>query len=83
MEKPQRGEGWINGGFFVLEPRIFDYIRGDETSFEWEPMKKLASEGQLMAFQHDGFFQPMDTIRERNILEELWSSGKAPWKVWG
>ena len=82
VEKPQSGEGWINGGFFVLEPEIFDYIAGDETSFEWEPMQKLASEGQLMAFQHDGFFQPMDTIRERNILEELWSSGKAPWKVW-
>lgn len=83
VEKPQSGEGWINGGFFVLEPQIFDYIAGDEASFEWEPMQKLASDGQLMAYQHDGFFQPMDTIRERNILEELWSSGKAPWKVWG
>lgn len=82
VEKPQSGEGWINGGFFVLEPQIFDYIAGDETSFEWEPMQKLASDGQLMAYQHDGFFQPMDTIRERNILEELWASGKAPWKVW-
>ena len=82
VEKPQSGEGWINGGFFVLEPAIFDYIAGDDTSFEWEPMRKLAADGQLMAFQHDGFFQPMDTIRERNILEKLWSSGKAPWKVW-
>ena len=82
VEKPQSGEGWINGGFFVLEPQVFDYIAGDETSFEWEPMQKLAADGQLMAFQHDGFFQPMDTIRERNILEELWASGKAPWKVW-
>jgi len=82
VEKPQSGEGWINGGFFVLEPQIFDYIAGDETSFEWEPMQKLASDGQLMAYQHDGFFQPMDTIRERNILEKLWSSGKAPWKMW-
>lgn len=82
VEKPQSGEGWINGGFFVLEPEIFDYIDGDGTSFEWEPMQKLASEGQLMAYKHDGFFQPMDTIRERNILEELWASGKAPWKVW-
>lgn len=81
-EKPQSGEGWINGGFFVLEPEIFDYIEGDRTSFEWEPMQRLASEGQLMAFEHEGFFQPMDTIRERNILEELWASGKAPWKVW-
>ena len=83
VEKPQSEEGWINGGFFVLEPEVFDYIAGDETSFEWEPMQKLAADGQLMAFQHDGFFQPMDTTRERNILEELWSSGKAPWKVWG
>jgi glucose-1-phosphate cytidylyltransferase len=82
VEKPQSGEGWINGGFFVLEPEIFDYIAGDETRFEWEPMQRLASEGELMAFQHEGFFQPMDTIRERNILEEFWSSGKAPWKVW-
>lgn len=82
VEKPQSGEGWINGGFFVLEPQIFDYIASDETSFEWEPMQKLASDGQLMAYQHDGFFQPMDTTRERNILEELWSSGKAPWKMW-
>lgn len=82
VEKPQSGEGWINGGFFVLEPEIFDYIAGDETSFEWEPMQKLAAEGQLMAYQHEGFFQPMDTIRERNILEQLWSSGEAPWKVW-
>lgn len=82
LEKPQSGEGWINGGFFVLEPAIFDYITDDETSFEWEPMERLASEGQLMAFEHDGFFQPMDTLRDRHILEDLWSSGKAPWKVW-
>ncbi len=82
VEKPQSGEGWINGGFFVLEPEIFDYIEGDGTPFEGEPMQKLASDGQLMAFQHEGFFQPMDTIRDRNILENLWASGKAPWKVW-
>ncbi|RKY07688.1 MAG: glucose-1-phosphate cytidylyltransferase [Planctomycetota bacterium] len=81
-EKPQSGEGWINGGFFVLEPEIFDYIDGDSTPFEGEPMQKLASDGQLMAFQHEGFFQPMDTIRECNILEDLWVSGKAPWKMW-
>lgn len=80
MEKPQSGEGWINGGFFVLEPEVFDYIEGDGTSFEGGPMQKLASDGQLMAFQHEGFFQPMDTIRDRNILEGLWASGKAPWK---
>ena len=81
-EKPAGGENWINGGFFVLEPAIFDYISGDETSFEWEPMQDLASDGQLMAFEHPGFFQPMDTLRERGQLEELWASGKAPWKVW-
>ena len=82
LEKPQSGEGWINGGFFVLEPRIFDYIPGDATSFEWEPMESLTAEGELMAFQHEGFFQSMDTLRERNILEDLWASGEAPWKVW-
>ena len=82
MEKPSAGEGWINGGCFVLEPEIFDYLEGDETLFELEPMQKLASEGQLMAYRHDGFFQPMDTIRERIVLEEHWSSGNAPWKVW-
>lgn len=82
VEKPQSGEGWINGGFFVLEPAIFEYIASDEMPFELDPMQELASEGQLMAFQHDDFFQPMDTIRERNILEDLWSSGRAPWKVW-
>ena len=81
-EKPQAGEGWINGGFFVLEPEIFDYIDGDETAFEWHPMQRLANDGQLMAFKHDGFFQPMDTIRERSQLESLWASGEAPWKVW-
>lgn len=82
VEKPQSGEGWINGGFFVLEPQVYDYIAGDSTSFELEPMQRLAAEGQLMAYEHSGFFQPMDTIRERNILEELWHSGQAPWKVW-
>jgi glucose-1-phosphate cytidylyltransferase len=82
VEKPQDGEGWINGGFFVLEPEVFDYIDGDSTSFEWEPMKRLVADGELMAYQHKGFFQPMDTIRDRQALESLWSSGKAPWKVW-
>jgi len=81
-EKPQDGEGWINGGFFVLEPAIFDYIEGDATSFEWEPMKKLVADGELMAYEHPGFFQPMDTLRDRNSLEALWASGKAPWKLW-
>jgi glucose-1-phosphate cytidylyltransferase len=81
-EKPQDGEGFINGGFFVLEPGIFDYIDGDTTAFEREPMKRLVVDGQLMAFKHHGFFQPMDTIRDRDSLEALWRSGKAPWKVW-
>lgn len=81
-EKPKTGEGWINGGFLVLEQRIFDYIEGDATSFEWEPMRQLAADGELMAHRHPGFFQPMDTIRDRNVLENLWASGKAPWKVW-
>jgi glucose-1-phosphate cytidylyltransferase len=82
VEKPQSGEGWINGGFFVLEPRVLDYVSGDDTIWEREPMERLAQEGQLMAFRHDGFWQPMDTLREKRILEELWSSGNAPWKVW-
>ena len=81
-EKPQDGEGLINGGFFVLEQGIFDYIDGDTTAFEWEPMKKLVADNELMAFRHHGFFQPMDTIRDREALESLWRSGKAPWKVW-
>lgn len=81
-EKPQTGEGWINGGFFVLEPRIFDYIDGDDTIWEREPMARLAQEKQLMAYRHGGFWQPMDTLRERRILESLWESGKAPWKIW-
>jgi glucose-1-phosphate cytidylyltransferase len=79
MEKPQTGEGWINGGFFVLEPGIFDYIEGDETLWEREPLERLAADGQLMAFHHAGFFQPMDTLREKQVLEGLWQSGKAPW----
>ncbi len=82
IEKPQLGEGWINGGFFVLEPRIFDLIEGDETAFERKPMEELSRQGQLMAYQHNGFFQPMDNVRDKNILEELWQTGKAPWKVW-
>jgi glucose-1-phosphate cytidylyltransferase len=81
-EKPQTGEGWINGGFFVLEPGIFDYIEGDETIWERGPMERLAADGQLMAFQHGGFWQAMDTLREKRVLEELWASGHAPWKVW-
>jgi glucose-1-phosphate cytidylyltransferase len=82
MEKPQAGEGWINGGFFVLDRRVIQYIDGDETLWERQPMERLAADGQLMAFRHEGFWQPMDTLREKRHLEELWSSGRAPWKVW-
>ncbi|MFN0006572.1 MAG: glucose-1-phosphate cytidylyltransferase [Planctomycetota bacterium] len=78
-EKPQAGEGWINGGFFAFEPGVFDYLAGDETILERDPLERLAREGQLMAFRHAGFWQPMDTLREKRILEDLWSSGRAPW----
>jgi glucose-1-phosphate cytidylyltransferase len=81
-EKPQSGEGWINGGFFVMEPRVFDYISDDRTVLEQEPLEKLAAEGELMAYQHGGFWQCMDTIRERHLLESVWASGSAPWKLW-
>ncbi len=82
-EKPQMGEGWINGGFFVFEPGIFDYLHGDDTILEREPLENMARDGQLMSFRHDGFWHPMDTIRDRDYLDEQWKSGKAPWKVWG
>ncbi|MGB0866551.1 MAG: glucose-1-phosphate cytidylyltransferase [Granulosicoccaceae bacterium] len=81
-EKPTGGDAWINGGYFVLEPSVIDYIEGDHTTWEAEPMERLAEERQLGAFRHDGFWQPMDTLRDRQKLEELWGSGKAPWKVW-
>lgn len=81
-EKPQTSEGWINGAFFVLEPAIFDYIDGDQTAWEREPMEKLARDGQLMAYRHGGFWQCMDTLRDRRLLESLWTGGNAPWKVW-
>ncbi len=81
-EKPQAAEGWINGAFFVLEPQVFDYIEGDSTPFEWAPLRNLASDGQLMAYKHDGFWQCMDTLREKYILETLWQSGEPPWKLW-
>lgn len=81
-EKPQGDGVWINGGFFVLEPKIFDYIASDETVWEQEPMQKLASEGKLAALAHSGFWHPMDTLRDRHVLEDMWTSGKAPWKVW-
>ncbi len=81
-EKPQAGEGWINGGFMVLDRRVLDYIPGDDSVFEVGPMERLAADGQLMAWRHAGFFQPMDTLREKRLLEGLWTSGRAPWKVW-
>jgi glucose-1-phosphate cytidylyltransferase len=81
-EKPQIGEGFINGAFFVLEPAVFDYIAGDDTQWEKEPLERLATDGQLMAYKHTSFWQCMDTLREKHILETLWQSGAAPWKVW-
>ena len=81
-EKPQGDGGFINGGFFVLSPQCIDLISGDQSSWEEEPLTRLAADGQLMAFKHDSFWQPMDTLREKNLLEDLWASGEAPWKVW-
>lgn len=81
-EKPRGDGGLINGGFFVLQPEVIDLIAGDATSWEAEPMNALAAQGQLQAFTHNGFWQPMDTLREKNLLEELWQSGQAPWKQW-
>lgn len=82
MEKPQTAEGWVNGAFFVLEPGVMDYIDGDQTQWEREPMERLAAEGQLMAYRHDGFWQCMDTLRDKKLLQEYWDSGKVPWKTW-
>ncbi|WP_413404214.1 MULTISPECIES: glucose-1-phosphate cytidylyltransferase [unclassified Synechococcus] len=82
QEKPQGDGGWINGGFFVLSPSVIDYINDDSTVWEQEPLKTLASEGQLTAFHHQGFWQPMDTLREKQLLEKLWSDNCAPWKNW-
>lgn len=81
-EKPKGDGGWINGGFFVLSPNCLKYIQDDRSSWEGEPLAKLAENKELMAFEHAGFWQPMDTLREKNMLEDLWQSGKAPWKVW-
>ncbi|MCA1595752.1 MAG: glucose-1-phosphate cytidylyltransferase [Chloroflexi bacterium] len=82
VEKPQIGEGWINGGYFVLEPEVLDYIAGDEVAFEHGPLEQLAAEGQLVAFRHEGFWQSMDTLRDVRLLEELCETGTPPWKVW-
>jgi len=81
-EKPQTAEGWINGAFFVLEPGVFDYIDGDNTQWEREPMERLSRDGQLMAYRHDSFWQCMDTLRDKKLLQDLWDSGNPPWKTW-
>jgi glucose-1-phosphate cytidylyltransferase len=81
-EKPQTSGGWINGGYFVLHQRVIDYIEGDETSWERQPVEQLARDGQMMGYRHYGFWSCMDTLKEKNMLEELWASGKVPWKIW-
>ena len=81
-EKPQTGEGWINGGFFVFEPGLYDYLSNDQSILEREPLERLAANGELMEYRHDSFWQPMDTLRDKQLLEDYWSSGKAPWKIW-
>ena len=82
-EKPQIGEGWINGGFMVFEPGVFDYLEGDDASLEADALERLAADGQLAAYRHDRFWQCMDTLRDVRLLERLWQSGNPPWKVWG
>jgi glucose-1-phosphate cytidylyltransferase len=82
IEKPQIGEGWINGGFLVCEPALFRYLDDDGTSLESDVLERLAREGQLAAYRHDGFWQCMDTLRDKRLLEGLWQEGRAPWKVW-
>lgn len=82
IEKPKGDGGWINGGFFVLSPKCLPYIAGDSIAWEVEPLTNIARDGQMMAFEHTGFWQPMDTLREKNLLEDLWQSDKAPWKSW-
>lgn len=82
IEKPQLGEGWINGGFFVFEPRVLDYIEGDSVCFEKEPIARLVSEGQLVAFRHSDFWHSMDTLRDATLLNDIWNKNRAPWKMW-
>jgi glucose-1-phosphate cytidylyltransferase len=82
FEKPKLAEGWINGGFFILNPKTLDYIDGDDTIWERDPIERLAHDGQLMGYKHYGFWSCMDTLKEKNMLEELWKSEKAPWRVW-
>ncbi len=81
-EKPQTGEGWINGGFFVFEPKVLDYLKGESTVLEGSPLENLARDGELMAYKHEGFWQCMDTLRDKQFLEGLWEGGEAPWKLW-
>jgi glucose-1-phosphate cytidylyltransferase len=82
LEKPAGEGGWVNGGFFVVEPAVLDYIEGDETVWEREPMERLAQEDRLAAYKHSGFWHPMDTLRDKVVLEDMWASGQAPWKIW-
>lgn len=82
LEKPKGDGSWINGGFFVCQPKVFKYIAGDKTIFEKEPMENIAAEGQMVAFKHHGFWKPMDTLRDKQELEADWQTGKAPWKIW-
>ena len=81
-EKPNEELGWINGGFFVLQPEVFDYVGGDDSTWERTPLEQLAAADQLVAFRHQGFWQPVDTLREMNLLEDLWRKGQAPWRIW-
>lgn len=81
-EKPREDDAWINGGFFIVEPEAIDYIEGDQTVWEKKPLESIADDGKLIAYKHDGFWQPMDTLRDKNVLEDLWLSGKQPWKTW-
>lgn len=82
LEKPKGDGGMINGGYFILSPKILDYIEDDATTWEQEPLRNLATDGELMAYEHHGFWQPMDTLRDKQLLENLWQSGKAPWRIW-
>jgi glucose-1-phosphate cytidylyltransferase len=81
-EKPKGDDAWVNGGFFVCEPKVIDYVSGDASVWEREPMTGLAHDGQMVAYKHTGFWQPMDTLRDRQLLEDLWATGRAPWKIW-
>ena len=82
IEKPKGDGGWINGGFFVLSPKVIDFIENDDTAWEQKPLADIAGKGELMAYEHTQFWQPMDTLREKNLLEELWEGNIAPWKTW-